>query len=193
MRKVSLLMHVSLDGFVATRGGAIDWIAFDEAMGDFADQVVSGADTVIYGRTTYEMMVAYWPTAGDSPNASRHDVNHAKWVNAATKVIVSSTLQKVNWNNWRIIRNNLAEEVNKLKMENGKDIVVIGSASIAHQLMQHDLIDDYWLNINPVVLGDGLPFAKNIGYAINLALVDSTAFSSGVVGLHYEAKKKSDK
>src|SRR3990170_2730867 len=145
MRKMVLFMHTSLDGFVAGLNGEMDWIKVDEEMFDFAGQRTSEADTALYGRVTYQMMESYWPTAGDQPTATKHDIEHSKWYNQVSKVVFSRTMKGENLPNTKIISDNVINEITQLKQAPGKDIIIFGSPSASHTLMQENLIDDYWL------------------------------------------------
>jgi dihydrofolate reductase len=186
MRKLILFMHTSLDGFVAGPNGEMDWINVDEKMFEYAGRQTDNSSTALYGRVTYEMMESYWPTAGNQPNASRHDIEHSNWYNKVEKVIVSRSLKNKNIPNTKIISKNLSEEIEKLKQQPGKDIVIFGSPSASHSLMELNLIDEYRLFISPVLLGKGIPLFKNISDKVNLKLAESNMFSSGVVMLHYK-------
>jgi len=186
MGKLVLFMHTTLDGFVAGTNGEMDWINVDEEIFDYAGNRTNNADTALYGRVTYEMMESYWPTAAEQPTATKHDIEHSRWYNRVTKVVVSKTLKGQNLANTRIISDNLATEINRLKKETAKDILIFGSPGASHSLMAENLIDDYWLFVNPILLGQGLPLFKDIKDRIKLKLVTQHAFSSGVVCLHYE-------
>jgi dihydrofolate reductase len=185
MRKLVLFIHTSLDGFVAGPNGEMDWINVDEEIFDFAGQRTNEADTALYGRVTYQMMESYWPTAAQLPTATKHDVEHSRWYNKVAKVVLSRTLKGANLTKTKIIDGNLAAEIVKLKLEVGKDILMFGSPTAAHSLMTEKLIDDYWLFVNPVLLGQGIPLFKGISGKVALKLVASNIFSSGVVCLHY--------
>ena len=188
MRKLILSMNTSLDGFVGGPNGEIDWIHVDEELFDYAGMLTDQADTALYGRVTYQMMESYWPTAGDQPNASNHDLQHSRWYNSVVKVVVSNTMKGRNIANTQIVSDNIAEQVQKLKQQPGKNIQIFGSPTASHVLMQHNLIDEYWLFVNPILLGAGIPLYKNIRDRVHLRLVESNPFSSGVIGLHYEKK-----
>lgn len=190
MRKVILLEHTSLDGFVGGPNGEMDWIHVDEEMFDTVGNLTNDADTAIYGRVTYQMMESYWPTAADQPGATRHDIEHARWVNNATKIVFSRTLKQTTWNNTRIIHENISEEIQKLKHQPGKNMLMIGSPGIAQSFMQLDLIDEFWIHVNPVILGEGIPLFAGIKKRINLQLVDVRNYNAGVVGLHYITVRK---
>jgi dihydrofolate reductase len=185
MRNVISLMHVSLDGFVAGPNGEMDWIRFDDELVDEVADLTATADTALFGRVTYQMMEGHWPTAAESPTASKHDIDHARWVNNAPKIVFSRTLENVAWKNSRIVRDNIPEEITRLKQQPGKNLLMIGSTNTAHTFMQLGLIDEYRLNVNPVVLGKGIPLFAEIQDPINLQLLNAKTYASGVVGLHY--------
>lgn len=186
MRKLVLFMHTSLDGFVADRNGEMNWILIDESMFDVASQRTKEADTALYGRVTWQMMENYWPGAAKLPNATKHDIEHSTWYNSVTKVVASRTLKEGNLVNTKVIRDNLPQEIARLKQQQGKDIVMFGSPSTAHALMTENLIDDYWIFINPILIGQGIPLFKDIREIIKLKLVGNEVFPSGVVCLHYQ-------
>jgi dihydrofolate reductase len=190
MRTLVLFMHTSLDGFVAGPNGEMDWIHVDEEIFDYAGQRTNAADTALYGRVTYQMMEAYWPTAANQPNATKHDIEHSKWYNRVEKIVLSKTMMGANLPNTRIISNNITDEIKKVKQNTGKEIIIFGSPAAAHSLMAENLIDEYWLFVNPVLLGKGIPVFKKIENIINLTLVKSVSFSSGVVCLHYKLRQE---
>lgn len=181
-------MHVSLDGFVAGNNGEMDWINVDEEIFDYAGQRTHEADTALYGRKTYQLMEGYWPTAANQPNPTKHDIEHSRWYARVAKVVLSRTMKGANLVNTKIISDNLTDEINKLKQGTGKEIIIFGSPSASHSLMAAKLIDDYWLFVNPVLLGQGIPLFKDIKEKTTLTLVASKAFSSGVVCLHYNRR-----
>lgn len=186
MRNLVLFVHTSLDGFVAGPNGEMNWINVDEEIFDYAGQRTNNADTALYGRVTYQMMESYWPTAADQPAATKHDIEHSRWYNNVTKVVISKTMKGENLRNIRIISGNLTDEINQLKKSADKDILIFGSPTACHSLMAENLIDDYWLFVNPILLGQGIPLFKNIKAKAMLRLVASNVFSSGVVCLHYK-------
>ena len=189
MRKLVLFMHTSLDGFVAGSKGEMDWINVSEDIFDYAGQRTNEADAALYGRVTYHMMESYWPTAADQPKATKHDIEHSQWYNTVAKVVLSRTMTGTPSANTKIIAGNLKAEITQLKQADGKDILMFGSPTAAHSLMAENLIDDYWLFINPVLLGQGIPLFNDVKDRVALKLLASNVFSSGVVCLHYECKR----
>ena len=133
-------MHISLDGFVAGLNGEMNWIKVDEEIFDYVGKRISEGDTALYGRVTYEMMENYWPTAGDKPNASRHDIEHSKWYSKVHKVVLSTTL-KDERTNTTVISDNLPDRINEIKKGTGEDILLFGSPTATRSLIQENLID----------------------------------------------------
>ena len=185
MRKLVLFMHVSLDGFAADAGKGLGWISYDGELQQYADGIVATVGSPVYGRGTYELMAGYWPGVLNNPDASEHSKAHAQWVDKVTKIVFSRTMEKAGWNNTIVINDNITEEIKKLKQQPGKDLVIFGSPGLAHSLMELDLIDEYQLTLNPVLVGSGIPAYENIKNKTNLKLVKATPLKSGVVGLHY--------
>ena len=186
MGKIVLFMHTTLDGFVAGPNGEMDWIKVDDEIFDYAGNNTDNAETALYGRVTYQMMESYWPTAADRPAATAHEIKHSNWYNKVTKVVLSRSMKGQSLPNTKIISDGLVTEINKLRQETEKDILIFGSPTAVHSLLAENFIDDFWLFINPVLLGQGIPLFKNIEETTKLKLAQCHAFSSGVVCLHYE-------
>ncbi len=186
MRKIISFMHISLDGFVAGPKGEMNWIKINEELFDYVGKRISKGDTSMYGRKTYDMMEAYWPTAGNQPNASEHDKNHSKWYAKVHKVVLSKTLEGVDRPNTRIISDNIVEEIKKVKELPGEeDILLFGSPTATHKLIELGLIDGYWLFVNPIILGKGIPLFEDIKNKIQLKLLGTHQFDCGVVEMNY--------
>jgi dihydrofolate reductase len=191
MRKVVLFMHLSLDGFAAGPNGELDWLPFDEELEAYADEIVSTVGSPIYGRVTFQMMESYWPTVLQNPSSSsKHDIDHANWIEKIEKIVISRSLEKVEWNNTRLIKENIAEEIAKLKQQPGKDLVIFGSPSIAQAFIQLDLIDEYRFTVSPIVLSSGIRLFQDNKDKINLKLLSTRTLHSGVIALHYQTEKK---
>ncbi len=190
MRRLVLLMNTSLDGFVAGPNGELDWIKVDKELFDYSVTLTDQADTALYGRVTYQMMESYWPTAADQPTATKHDIEHSGWYNKVAKIVLSRTIQQTDLRNTRFFGDNILKEIYKVKQETGKNILIIGSPSVVHTLTKEHLIDDYWLFVNPILLGNGIPLFTGIKDIVHLKLATTKVFTSGVIALHY-AKESS--
>ena len=185
MRKLIFFMHTSLDGFVAGLNGEMNWINVDTEMFDFVATMTDKADTALYGRVTYEMMQSYWPTAGEKPNASKHDKEHSAWYNKVSKIVLSKTISEKGLDNTTVISDQLADNINKIKNQDGKNILIFGSPRASQALLNQGLIDEFWLFVNPIILGQGMPLFKDITGTTKLKLVESKTFACGVIALHY--------
>jgi dihydrofolate reductase len=119
----------------------MDWIHVDEEIFDYAGLRTSESDTALYGRKTYEIMEAYWPTAADKPNPSRHDIEHSTWYNKVPKVVLSKSLEGQSLPNTTIISDNIPDSINTIKFEPGKDIIIFGSPTAAHSFSTLTLSD----------------------------------------------------
>lgn len=183
-------MHISLDGFVAGPNGEMNWINVDQEIFDYVGKRIGEGDTALYGRVTYQMMENYWPTAGDKPKASKHDIEHSAWYKKIHKVVLSKTLQEENLTNTTIINSNLSDRINEIKQQKGGEILLFGSPTATHSLMQLGLIDGYWLFVNPVILGQGIPLFVGIKDKTKLKLVTTRPFTSGVTELNYSVDRK---
>lgn len=183
MRNLVLFMHISLDGFTARADGAMNWIKVSDEMFEYANARTEAADTALYGRKTFEMMDAYWPTAGDEPDASKHDIEHSTWYNKTLKYVVSETAEQQDTDKIKFISGDVKAQVGDLKKQDGGEIIMFGSPGLARYLMAEGLVDEYWLFVNPIILGGGIPLFANV--EIKLTLKKSTTLANGVIGLHY--------
>ena len=189
MRKVIFLIHLSLDGFTAGSDDELDWIAYDHELEQYAHSLHDRTDSVIWGRRTYEGMASYWLTVPGNPDSSPAELEHARFLDKATKIVVSRTLERIAWDNAQnsvLIKDHIAEKINTIKQQPGKDIWLLGSPSLAQTFMQLDLIDEYRININPTILGQGRPLFAGVTRPFPLKLLESKTFQSGVIALRYE-------
>lgn len=174
-RRLILHMSMSLDGFVARSDGVIDWLG-DGAHGDQRHrmnlELLGQIDLIVLGRCAYEDMYLGW-SGSDNPMA--------RYMNSLPKVVFSQSLSKVEWNNARLTRRPLEEEIAELKAQDGRDMVVFGGARIAHSLIRQRLIDEYRLTVHPVALGDGLSLMHGLPEPQRLELISSTAYADGCV------------
>jgi dihydrofolate reductase len=184
MRKVVVSEYVSLDGVIEDPGGAEafehgGWTIpyWNDEIAKFKFDELFASDTLLLGRATYQGFAVAWPSMTD-------EAGFADRMNGLPKYVVSTTLEAVDWNNSRLIKGNIAEEVARLKQESGQDILVFGSGTLVETLLQYNLIDQFNLLVYPVVLGSG---KRLFGDASNAALelVETKTFSSGVVLLAY--------
>jgi dihydrofolate reductase len=136
------------------------------------------------------MMESYWPTAGDNPTATKHDIEHSKWYSKVHKVVLSKTMKDEGLTNTTIISDNLSDSINKIKQQAGKDILLFGSPTATHSLMQQNLIDGYWLFVNPIILGRGIPLFVDIKDKIKLKLLTTRQFTCGVTELNYTVDRQ---
>jgi dihydrofolate reductase len=190
MRKIISFMHISLDGFVAGPNGEMDWIKVDEEIFDHVGKRISEGDTALYGRVTYQLMESYWPTAADKPTASKHDIEHSKWYSKVHKVVLSKRMRDEDLANTTIVSDNLSDSINAIRQQEGPDILVFGSPTATHSLMQLNLIDGYWLFVNPIILGRGIPLFTDVNPdryrdKIKLKLLTTHQFTCGVAELNY--------
>ena len=197
MRKIISFMHISLDGFVAGPNGELNWAKVDEEIFDYVGKRISEGDTALYGRVTYQMMENYWPTAGDKPTATKHDIEHSKWYSKVHKIVLSKTMKETGLNNTTIISDNLSDRINEIKQSRpasggsgSKDILLFGSPTATHSLIQQNLIDGYWLFVNPIILGQGIPLFIDIKDKIKLKLLTTRQFTCGVTELNYTVDRQ---
>jgi dihydrofolate reductase len=181
MGKLSVFNLVTLDGFIAGMGGDISWHRVDEEFQELANEKSNSGNTLLFGRVTYELMAAYWPT----PEAIKNDPIVAKGMNTATKIVFSRTLEEAIWNNTLLLRDDLLPEVRKMKAQSGPDITILGSGSIVSQLTQAGLIDEYTLLINPVVIGKGKTMFEGVHGPLSFKLTKTLSFGNGNVLVNY--------
>lgn len=186
MRKVVEFMHVSLDGFVAGPNGEMDWILIDDAMFDFVNDRTKTSDAAMYGRKTWQMMDGYWPEAGKNPKASKHDREHSAWYNKIDKYVLSRTMQSDPTKKVKVIGKDLVREMTEIKNGKGEEILVFGSPSASHALANLGLIDEYWLFINPILLGKGIPLFNGQKDITKMKLLKTHIFPNGVIVANHQ-------
>ena len=184
MRKLIAAINMTLDGFCDHTA----MIADDEIHQHY-NELLSNADTLIYGRITYQLMESYWPSVVKNPTGNKPMDEFAVLIDNISKIVFSRTLKNVDWKNTKLKKEVIKEEILELKQQAGKNILV-GSPSLIVALTQLDLIDEYQLGVQPIILGSGLPLFKNIKDRINLKLLKTKTFGCGAVTLYYEPTKK---
>lgn len=177
MRNLIIWNMMTLDGRFEGPNQDISWFVFDDDLERYILDSQGAVGTVLFGRVTYEGMASYWPS---------EEGVIADFMNSVPKVVFSRTLERADWNNTTLVKENVPEEVAKLKEQPGNDIFVFGSANFAATLMQHGLIDEYRLGINPLVLGRGTPLFKDSPASFPMTLMEVKPLKSGVVILHYK-------
>ena len=182
MRKLFAFNLISLDGFFEGPDQDINWHNVDEEFNEFAIEQTSAVGALLFGRVTYQLMESYWPTA----DALKNDPAIAGIMNSVPKLVFSRTLEKAEWNNTRIVKENIEQEILNLKKQPGKDLAVFGSANLLSALVQMDLVDEHRVMVNPVLLGNGNPLFKSMEARVNLRLLKSRTFKSGNILLYYE-------
>jgi dihydrofolate reductase len=184
MRKLIAAINLTLDGFCDHTAG----IADDELHQHY-NELLSQSGAIIYGRITYQLMESYWPAVVINPTGNKPMDEFAVLMQNIPKIVFSHTLTNVDWENARLAKGGIKEEVLELKQQAGKDILV-GSPSLIVALMKLNLIDEYQLCVHPVVLGSGLPLFKTINKKVILKLLKTKTFDSGSIVLYYEPTKK---
>lgn len=181
MGRIIFAINITIDGFADHTAGIAD-----DKLHDFFTNYLKNIDIVLFGRKTYELMAGYWPNADKDPNSTKSEIEFANVFNQIPKVVFSKTLSRVDWNNTELNKGDLIEEVRKIKEEDKN--ISAGSLSIASQLLEHGLIDEFWFLVHPVILGKGAQLFESLNIKSNLKLLDTKIFESGVVALHYEKK-----
>jgi len=178
MRTIYAFELITLDGFYTGPNDEFDWPNVDAEFNDWSVEQLDNTDTLLFGRTTYLGMAAYWPTApADDPTAQR--------MNSYPKVVVSRTLDEAEWNNSRLIKDNVAEEIAALKNRPGKDIALFGSFDLTVNLLELGLVDELRILVNPIVLGAGKSLFNTTDKRLDFTLKATRSFASGNVLLTY--------
>ncbi len=188
MSKIIYSMSVSLDGYIETPNRSLDWVMVDEELHTFFNNQAREMDAFLYGRRMYEIMADYWPTGDINPSAPAYEVDFAHIWKEKPKIVFSKTLDEVGWNG-RLVKDNVVEELMKLKAQPGKELEVSGP-TLASTLIQLGLVDEFHLLVHPVVLGGGTPYFPALDTKLNLRLVETRTFSSGVVCLRYRLENE---
>jgi len=187
MRKLIAAMNMTLDGFCDHTA-----MIADEEIHQHYNELLSNADTLIYGRITYQLMESYWPTVVKKPTGNKPMDEFAVLIDNISKIVFSRTLEDVDWKNTELKKEVIKEEILELKQSrnDGSKNILVGSPGLIVAFTQLDLIDEYQLGVQPTVLGSGLPLFKNISDRIDLKLLKTKTFSCGAIMLYYEPTKK---
>lgn len=187
MRKVLAFLHVSVDGYFTGANGDMSWTRHDRdpEYKQFADENARRNSILAFGRVTYQMMAGFWP----SPMASEREPVMAERMNAAEKIVFSRSLPSADWSNTSLLKEDAIKEVQKLKQQDGRDIVILGSGSIIGKLAEAGLVDEFQLLITPIALGAGRTIFEGVAKKIDLELASSRTFRNGKVLLIYKPKQ----
>ena len=194
MRKVILSMMVSLDGSIARSDGDIGWFLTDTRFEEMMFELLRSVDAMMFGRVSYELLAQYWPTAGapesqDAPGGFTSDerrIEFARLMNSIPKIVFSRTISDPAWGPVRVVSENIAEEVSRMKGEPGRDLVLFAGAELGAVFMNLDLVDEYRLMVHPVVLAQGIGLFAKVEAERPLRLLGAEALPCGVVLLRYE-------
>jgi dihydrofolate reductase len=181
MRKLLSFHVMSVDGYYEGPGQAFDWPVVDEEFNQFALRQLEEADTLLFGRVTYQMMAGYWPT----PAAEQDDPVVTARMNGLAKIVISRTLGTADWAPTQLIGSDVAEMLAKLKQQPGKNMMIMGSSALTVSLMGMGLVDEVRVMVSPVVLGDGKSLFRT-AERISLTLLEGRSFRSGNVLLRYQ-------
>jgi dihydrofolate reductase len=189
MRNIISLAHISLDGFMAGPDGDMDFIIFNDELADHAYPLVGTAETAVYGRVTYQLMQGYWPTAGNAPDADAHTKSHSRWYNGVKKIVASRTLPVSTDPKVRVVGDDIVGALHAEKQQAGGDIMIFGSPALTRTLAAANLVDEWRLTLQPVVLGGGLALFPQVEKRTQLELRSSKTFRTGVIAAHYVTKR----
>jgi dihydrofolate reductase len=188
MRKLKLEMQATLDGFVAGPNGEMDFMVWnwDDALKSHVQAITDSVDTVLLGRKTAEGFIPYW--AGVAADPTHEEVEAGKFFRDVRKIVFSRTLEESKWERTTIAKGTVTDEIERLKSEEGSDIIAYGGAELVSSLIEADVIDEYNFFVNPSSIGTGLPIFRK-GGRLDLKLREAIAFDCGIVALRYESRR----
>lgn len=185
MRKIIVFENVTVDGFMSGPNGEIDWALRDEEITEYTTKGQDSTGEFLFGRVTYQMMASFWPT----PAAQAVNATYANILNSSPKYVISTSIEKADWQNTTVISELTSERITQLKEQDGKDILIFGSGTIVDQLTNLGLVDEFQLMVTPIILGKGKPLFKDLKSSVKLTLVEIHQFKNGVVFLQYRPVK----
>ena len=188
MRELNLIAQTSLDGFVAGPKGEFDNFLGGEENLEFVCSIIDEADAAMFGRVSYELLNAGWPTAAQKPGATKNEIKYSNWYNSSAKFILSKTPGKSDSPDTSVLSENLSSEIRNLKAANGKDILIFGSPTIVHELLELNVIDNIWLIVHPVLFGDGIPLFRKTSRVTRFSLLTSHQLSNGTLCNKYKVE-----
>lgn len=186
MRKLKLQVQMTVDGYIAGLNGEMDWMIYnwDDKLKNYVQELTEPVDCIVLGRKLAQGFIPYWASKPEG-----EDIRGVDKLNNTPKVVFTKTLDKSEWDNTVLAKGDLVDEINKLKKQQGKDIIAYGGASFVSALIKQGLIDEYHLFLNPVAIGKGMAIFKDLDSIQELTLVKSTIFECGIVVLNYIPKR----
>lgn len=180
MRKLKLQVQMTVDGFVGTTAGGMDWASrdWDDALKQYVGALTEPVDCIVLGRKLAQGFIPYWAANPQQEGAQKFNSTH--------KLVFSKTLEKSAWENTELAQGDLQDEINRLKGQPGGDIIAYGGASFVSSLVGHNLVDEYHLFINPGAIGTGLSIFGQVQGTHRLQLVKAHPFACGIVVLQYQ-------
>lgn len=182
-------MQMTLDGFIVGSNGEMDWMTFswDDELKNYVNDLTDTIDCILLGRVLAQGFIPYWEKVASDP--ADPEYLFGKKMNDTPRVVFSRNLEDIEWNNAKLAKGELTEEIERLKNERGKDIIVYGGGIFVSALIKEGLIDEFQLFVNPVAIGKGMSIFKELDSKQNLSLIKSIPFACGIVVLHYELKR----
>jgi dihydrofolate reductase len=188
MRKLRLQVQISVDGCIAGPNYEMDWLVWDDKYIKYVNDITETVDTILLGRKMVDGFISYWTEVANKPDDPMNAL--AKKMIEIPKVVFTKTINKSRWINTDIATGDLKDEITKLKsQEGGGDIIVYGGVSFDSSLIKEKLIDEFYLFVNPVAIGNGKTIFKDLKEIQLFTLIESIGFNSGIVLLHYQVKK----
>ncbi len=187
MRKLRLQVQISVDGCIAGPNNEMDWLVWDDKYIKYINDITESVDTIIMGRKMVDGFIPFWTEVMNKPDDPMNAI--AKKMIEIPKIVFTKTINKSRWINTDIATGDLKDEITKLKNQNGGDIIVYGGVSFDSSLIKEKLIDEFYLFVNPVAIGNGKTIFKDLEVIQKLTLIESKVFDCGLVLLHYEVKK----
>lgn len=188
MRKLKLQVQMTVGGCVAGPNGEMDWMTYnwDDELKEYVTGLTDSMGQIVLGRKLAQGFIPHWASVAQNPQHEEYSAG-VKFTETP-KVVFTKTLDEPEWDNTVLAKGDLVEEINKLKNQEGPDIIAYGGATFVSNLIKHGLIDEYHLFVNPVAIGSGMPIFQNLDSKQNLKLVKSIPFECGIVVLNYEPK-----
>jgi dihydrofolate reductase len=186
-RRVIYSMNTTLDGYYAGPNGELEWVLADDEFHDYFTNFLKSVESILFGRVMYQVLENFWPTAPADPSLTKSELDFARRINEMPKFVFSKTLDGVHWNNTTLVKGDSIDGVSAMKQEAGGDLSIGGGARILAALTEHQLIDEYRIQITPVVLGQGKPLFANLHTLQRLTLVSSETLGTGTIALTYRA------